>query len=270
MPDTGRDEDKRFVWRNIDAYLAGELGPEETVRVEAFLSRSPHALEFANTQRMFSDAVRHSMSQSPMQCPDGLRDKVLAALDQCEAEVDYIPAAPFPWLGATVLAAASVVAALGLFYYFGVDAPEPGLTARLVPMVASAPLDAARSEKCRYRLAVEEYRSHFPDGPDIPRYLDGKKCRVSDFRCDEINGRPVMYTVFDSPDGDRFAVMIFKGECLGNAAPDAVRAAELEMEGRLVSLWREGKYMLGLVAKSDDAALRRRLEHMRPTTVPQN
>jgi hypothetical protein len=261
-----KDEERRFAWRNMEAFLAGELTPEAHARVETFLGESPRGGNFAAAQKEFAEAVKRSMQETPVECPQGLRDKVIAALDRCEVDTDAELAAParFPWLGATLLAAASVMVAVGLVFYFN-DSPGqgPDMPALLVPVVSNATLDVPRSERCRYRLAVEEYRKFFPEGPELPNRFGDTRCRVSDYHCDEVDGRPVMCAVFDTSDGDRVAMMIFKGECLGRSAPDALRSAEVEIKGKRVWWWRAGRYVCALVAKSGDDGLRRRIEQMK-------
>ncbi len=258
-------EERRFVWRSMDAYLAGQLTPEELARVEDFLARSPQTQEFAAAQREFAEAVRHAMNEPSVPCPDDLHDRVVAALDRCDAEMEAMAPPRFPWMGAALLAAASVMVAVGIVFMLSDPGPEPepGLPARLVPVVSQATLEAPRSERCRYRRAVDEYRRHFPDGPEIPNQFGEQRCRVSDFHCDTVDGQPVMCAVFDAPEGERFALMIFKGECLGKSAPEAVRAAELVIDGKRVWWWRSGRHVCALVAKSEDDGLRRRMEQMR-------
>ncbi len=260
------DEEQRFAWQNMEAFLAGELTPEAHARAEAFLGESSRVGGFAAAQKKFSEAVKGSMQETPVECPQGLHDKVIAALDRCEIDADEELAVPsrFPWFGATLLAAASVMIAVGLVFYFN-DSPGPGpdMPASLVPVVSNATLDVPRSERCRYRKAVEEYRKFFPEGPDLPNRFGETRCRVSDYHCDEVDGRPVMCAVFDTSDGDRVAMMIFKGECLGKSAPDALRSAEVEINGKRVWWWRAGRYVCALVAKSGDEGLRRRIEQMK-------
>jgi hypothetical protein len=260
------DAEQRFAWQSMDAYIAGELTPEAHARVEAFLGASPRTKDFVAAHKQFAEAVKRSMQETPVECPQGLHDKVLAALDRCEIDADEELAVParFPWFGATLLAAASVMIAVGLVLYFN-DTPEqtPDMPASLVPVVSNATLDVPRSERCRYRKAVEEYRKFFPEGPELPNRFGETRCRVSDYHCDDVDGRPVMCAVFDTSDGDRVAMMIFKGECLGRSAPDALRSAEVEIEGKRVWWWRAGRYVCALVAKSGDDGLRRRIEQMK-------
>lgn len=265
--DPDQHAEQHFVWANMDAYLAHELGQADQARIEAFLAASPETRDYVETQKQFNEAVRRCVDGQPVPCPEGLRGKVLAALDRCESDDEQLVAPRFPWLVVGLSAAASLMFALGLFFVFGADVPEQDLSARLVPVVSNATLDAPRSERCRYRAAVAEYRVHFPDGPELPRTFCGDNCRVSDFHCDIVDGLPVMCAVFDSPDGDRFAMLIFRKRCLGKAIPEPVRSAEVELDGKLVLMWREGDYMRALVAKTGDTKLRQRMEGLRGSEV---
>lgn len=214
------------------------------------------------------------MNETPAECPKDLRNKVLAALDQCEADgaaEDRLHSRRllrFPWAGASLLAAACVMFAFGVFQLTGSNdpEPEPGLPARLIPVVSSVKLDGPKSDRCRYRSASAEYRKHFPDGPELPRQFGASRCRVVEYHCSEVDGRPVMCATFDSPEGDRFAMLVFRRECLGRAAPEAVRAAEVEINGKLVLVWHgcdKSKYMHALVAAAGNEHLYRRMDELR-------
>lgn len=274
MQDKIPESERYFAWRNIQAYLDGELNADDAARVDALLSRCERTQNLARTQHEFAEAVRRCMNETPAECPQDLRDKVLAALDQCEAdgelddEVRARRLVGFPWVGASMLAAACLMFAFGVFQVFGSEASElePGLPARLIPVVSSVQLDGPKSERCRYRSATAEYRKHFPDGPDLPHQFGNSRCRVVDYHCGQVDGRPVMCATYDSPEGDRFAVLVFKRECLGRAAPEAVRAAEVEIGGKLVLMWHDcekAKYMHALVAGAGNQHLYRRMDELR-------
>ena len=266
-------EDRRFVWRNLEAFLAGELSAADRARIENFLCECPYTKEYVETERQFVDALKRCMDDAPA-CPEGLRARVLNALDRCESE-DQIQTAPadprrgirlqFPWGGAILFAAASIMLliALGIFYV-GPKTEEPalGLPDGLAPMVAQVSFDAPRSEKCRYRAAEAEYRKYFSDGPALPHKLDGAMMLVSDWRCDELDGRRVMCAVYDSPAGERFGVMVFRCNCLEKAAPLGVQAAEVMVNGKIVLMWREGHYFRALVGDNVEV-LRRHMHELR-------
>jgi hypothetical protein len=265
------DQERLYVWRNLDAYLEGELSPEEMNRIDAFLSRSVEGRDLAEAQREFADAVRRSMNKSSPNCPDDLRDKVIAALDLCEAD-ELGPSSTrhriraFPVLGASVLAAAAVIFAVGLVYSMAASPlpeEELSLPARLVPVVAGADLDSPPTDRCRYRSMEQEYRRLFPDGPEMPREFGDKHCRVIDFNSIEIDGRPVMCSIYDAPDGNRFAMFVFKRDCLGRAAPKAMRAAEVVLDDRQILLWEEGRYMRALVGKAGCSSVKQHMRELR-------
>lgn len=264
-------EERRFVWRNLEPYLAGELNPADRARIESFLKECRYTREYVETERQFIELLRRCVDQAPQSCPDGLQDRVRAALDLCEREMDEArePAGPprlslrFPWLGAGLLAAASVMLAVALMLLFGQPDPvPPSLPSDLAPLVASVSMDAPKSERCRYRDALEGYRRHFADGPELPRMLNGCKLKVSEWHCAEIDGRRVMCATYDAPDGQRFGLMVFRCNCLEKAAPQEMKAVEVELNGKLVLLWREGDYFRALVGQ-DEAVLRRHMNELR-------
>ncbi|MBX3461343.1 MAG: hypothetical protein KF696_15470 [Planctomycetes bacterium] len=262
-PQIPPSDDRAFVIANLEAYLAGTLAGDDLQRFEQAMAECPETRRYVETGQRFDSAVRGSVA-AEVACPQGLRDKIIAALDQCET--DMAPTR-FPWGIAGLAAAAALMLSVGLVFMFsgGEDpaAPPPDLHARLTPVVSNTTLDVPKSTRCRYRAAVEEYRKHFPDGPDLPRTFGASNCRVSDYHCDMVDGYPVMCTVFDSPENDRFALLIFRKRCLHGAVPEAVRAAEVEIDGKLVLMWREGDFMRALVAKTGDTTLHQRMEQLR-------
>lgn len=255
---------REFVIANLEEFLAGTLAGGDLQRFEQAMADCPETRRFVESSRRFDSAVRGSVAAA-VECPQGLRAKIIAALDECEA--DMLPIRR-PWLMGGLAAAASLMVAVGLVFMLKPgDEPvlPPDLQARLTPVVSNTTLDVPKSNRCRYRAAVEEYRKHFPDGPDLPRTFGASNCRVSDHHCDVVDGYPVMCTVFDSPEGDRFALLIFRKRCLHGAVPEAVRAAEVEIDGKLVLMWREGDFMRALVAKTGDTTLHQRMEQLRNT-----
>ncbi|MCB9894875.1 MAG: hypothetical protein H6839_10525 [Planctomycetes bacterium] len=261
-------EERRFVWRNLEAFLAGELSGEDRARIESFLCECPYTKEYVETERQFVDAVKRCMDDAP-ECPEGLRSRVMLALDRCEHEVEADEERKairlgFPWGGAVLFAAASIMLVIALVLVFGGSDNEPneGLPSGLAPMVAHVSLDAPQAEKCRYRAAVEAYRKYFADGPELPHELDGAMMKVSKWECEIVNGRRVMCAVYDTLQGERFGVMVFKCNCLEHAAPEGIQAAEVMVDGKVVLMWREGEYFRALVGQ-DAVSLRRHMDELR-------
>lgn len=272
MNEGGIPEERRFVWRNLDGFLTGQLSEEDRRRVEDFLCECPHTREYVETEQQFADAVRRCMENPDAGCPDGLRERVLAALDRCELE-DYPGATHagnvlrFPWTGAAVLAAASLMLVAALVFVFGGGddlADAPALTAGMAPLVSRVSMDAPPSDVCHWSEASDEYRRHFPEGPELPHGADGQELKVSHFVCDDVEGSRVMSAVYDSADGRRFGFLTFRCDCLANSAPRDIRCAEIEVDGRIVLLWRERDFMRALVG-TDSATLHQFMQSLRAT-----
>jgi hypothetical protein len=275
----GIPEERVFIWRNLEAYLAGSLNDADRSRFETIMASCPATRQFVQAERSFAQAINASASPEAATCPDGLRERILAALDRCDVEeAEYAATVPaprgvmlgFPWVGAALMSAASVMLVVALVLMFGntdslnVDTPSQAdsLPRTLSPVLATVSLDVPRSERCRYRAAREEYEKHFADAPALPREVDGSKLRVSHFSCDEVNGDRVMCAVYDSQTGDRFAMVVFKRRCLKGCAPDEMKAVEVVVDGRVVVLWRDGEYFRALVG-TNAAVLRRHMSTMR-------
>jgi hypothetical protein len=264
-------EERRFVWRNLEAYLAGELAPADRRRIEDFLGECAYTREYVETERQFIELLRRCVNEPSAPCPEGLEQRVRAALDRCESEMlETEPPRvalrlPFPWLGAGFLTAASLMLVAALLLFGREAPPASSLPTDLAPLVASVSMDVPRSERCRYRDALEGYRRHFADGPELPRMLNGRKLRVSEWHCAEVDGRRVMCATYDAPDGGRFGLMVFRCNCLEKAAPQEMKAVEVELNGKLVLLWREGDYFRALVG-DDDTLLRQHMNELRGTT----
>lgn len=264
---TTPEDMRQFAWEHWSAFLDGELSPEDARRMEQFLRQSPEAAEFMAAQRQFSHAVRQSIAQGAAQCPDGLKDRVCAALARCEEPAPLAPVLGFPWLSVGALAAATVMLATSMFLVFARTEPEPDssefLRARLSPIVSHVSFEKPKAEKCMYRAAVEQYRQVFADGPELPRTFAGTQCRISDFECAEINGRKVMCALYDDPNGDRFAVLIFRCGRTADLLPGFLDAAEMDISGRHVTLWREGRYVRALISVSASKQMHRRAQGLR-------
>ncbi len=259
-------EERRFVWRHLEAYLAGELDPADCRRIDDFLKECPYTREYVETERQFIELLRRCVDEPPTPCPEGLQQRVREALDRCECEVLEVQpprvALRFPWLGAGLLAAASLMLVAALIL-FGRGAPvPPSLPTDLAPLVSSVSMDVPRAERCCYRDAQEGYRRHFADGPELPRMLSGHKLKMAEWHCTEIEGRRVMCATYDAPDGGRFGLMVFRCNCLEKAAPQEMKAVEVELDGKLVLLWREGDYFRALVGQ-DETLLRRHMNELR-------
>ncbi|MCB9934038.1 MAG: hypothetical protein H6841_11530 [Planctomycetes bacterium] len=269
-------EDRRFVWRNLEAYLAGTLCEPDRKRIENFLCECPNTREYVETERQLIQLLRRCMDEPEVACPDGLRERVCAALERSETdEPDAARAANtptgskrlvlgFPWLGAGMLVAASIMLVVAVLLLFG-RSPEPApisLPGDLAPLVASVSMDVPQADRCRYRDALDAYRRHFADGPALPHEIHGYKLKVSEWHCAEIDGRRVMCATYDAPDGHRFGLVVFRCNCLEKAAPKEMKAVEVELNGQLVLLWREGDYFRGLVGH-DAAVLRRHMDELR-------
>ncbi|MCA8916809.1 MAG: hypothetical protein KDB90_15560 [Planctomycetes bacterium] len=266
-------EERRFVWRNLEAFLSGELSSSDRARIEAFLCECPYTKEYVETERQFVDAVKRCMDDAP-ECPEGLRSRVMLALDRCEHEILSEDVSEdeekrafrlgFPWAGAVMFAAASVMLVIALVLVFSgpTESSTTGLPDGLAPMVAHVSLDAPVAEKCRYGDAMVAYRKYFSDGPELPHELDGAIMKVSKWECEVVNGRRIMCAVYDTLNGERFGVMVFKCNCLEKSAPEGVQAAEVMVDGKVVLMWREGQYFRALVG-DDSASLRRHMEELR-------
>lgn len=281
---TGISEERRFVWRNLEAYLTNEIAPGDRERVERFLCECPYTREYVETEKEFADAVRRCVEDPVTECPEGLREKVLLALDQCEAEEeqaaeqseDYADVhgtatrgrvLRFPWMGTILMTAAGIMLVVALMLNFGAGADStepagPDIPATLAPMVSRVSLDAPHSENCRYREASSAYRTVFKDGPELPRQFGKARFKVCHFVVDEVDGNPVMCTVYDNPNGERFGVMIFKCKCLDRVASEELMAMEIVIDGKTICLWRQGDYFHALVG-TDSATLRAHMGALR-------
>lgn len=272
----GIPEERRFVWRNLDAFLTGELSEADRARIEAFLCECPYTKEYVETEQQFAAAVHRCVSESPVECPKGLRERILTALDRCELDDDVaaggaLPPAGnvlrFPWLGVVMMAAASIMLVVALMLLNSpqqTSNPDADLQAGLAPMVSRLSLDCPRGGKCLFDEADEQYRETFADAAGLPHAFDGAMMKVADFKCVKLDGRPVMCAVYDSPDGERFGFMVFCDECVEGAVPAGMQAAELVVNGHIVLMWREGAYIRALVG-DNHAALQRHMSELRKT-----
>lgn len=265
-------EERRFVWRNLDAFLAGELNEDDRARVEAFLCDCPYTKEYVETEKEFAAAVRRCVNEQATKCPESLRARVLMALDQCEMEIEksagsqrhrHLPG--FPWLGAIMMAAAGVMLVVALVLMFGgVPRGTDSLPDGLAPMVSTMALDAPRASKCRYGDANAEYTKHFADAPELPHFVDGRMLLMSDWDCDDLDGRKIMKAVYDSPDGERFGFLVIACDCLDGVVSGDWQCAEVTVGDRVVVIWREGNFYRALVG-TDAAMLQRLMQQFRKT-----
>jgi hypothetical protein len=262
-------EERRFVWRNLEAYLAGDLSEADRNRIEAFLCDCEYTREYVECEKQFVDAVKRCVNESPERCPESLRLRVMEALDRCQQE-DCPPAgtaepraARFPWPGVALLAAACVMLAVALVMMFGGLGQNPaGPYDGLLPLVTRVSLDAPVADKCRRQQADAEYRKHFVDGPALPMSMDGNSVKVSSFECMEVDGRQVMTAVYDAPDGERFALLVFSCDCLADEGTENMQAFEMNVDGNVVLVWREGDLYRALVGR-DAVKLRRHMNELR-------
>ena len=263
-------EERRFVWRNLDAFLAGELSDEDRARIEAFLCECPYTKEYVETEKEFAEAVRRCVNEQPAKCPESLRARVLTALDECELDGDERPSDQpegkllgFPWLGAVMMAAASIMLVVALVLFFGDSVSQPSsLPQGLEPMVASIGMDAPKSERCHYGDANAAFAEHFSDAPALPHMVDGQMLLVSDWSCDKVDGSYVMRAVYDSPSGERFGLIVFDCDCLDKMVAAETKCVEVVVGEKVVLLWREGNYFRALVGK-DAAVLQRQMQSIR-------
>ena len=257
---------RRFVWERWSAFLDGELEPQEARRVEEFLKQCPDTAAFFAAQREF-DTVSRTRLAAEFPCPQGLRDKVQQALDECEDPLYLAPVVRFPWVSMGALTAASVMLVVSMLLVFGgrQEAPDSAefLRTRLSPMVSHVSFETPKSDRCRYRAASTQYRQWFTDGPDLPRTFEGTQCRVSSHEVVEFNGRKVMCVLYDDPGGDRFALIVFRCRRTADLLPEFLDAAEMDIEGRHVQLWREDNYVRALISLGSTQKLRHRAQLLR-------
>jgi hypothetical protein len=280
---TGGDADKSFVWSNLDAWLGGELDAADRARFDSILNRCGDARAYVEAEQAFLDAVRRGMEDSRMECPEGLRSKVLQALDRCEAELaddGVLKLHPgqaaearmnkyrFPWLFTAFASAAAVLLAVGVFMavtaFQDTQPVGPDLPATLTPVVSSISFECEGKQGCNYLSAAEEYRKHFSRGPELPSLFGERRLPLRDFQCIEIDGRRFMCAVYDPGDeGSAFALLTFRRGCLGRSMPEPMRAAEMMVDGKLVLLWSEGEFMRALVGKPGCSKLLQHREALR-------
>ncbi len=271
---------RQFAWERWSAFVDGELSGPEQERMEALQRTCPDTAAFLGSQASFDRAVRQSLDAEAACCPPDLQDRIKAALDKCEdAELGVM--VRFPWISVGALAAASVMLAASLIIVYARPAQaETGdggelaavdnmasegaqLQQRLAPMVAHVRFEAPKASTCRYRAAQQQYSEWFADAPDLPRNFDGTQCRVSHFECPEMYGRKVMYALYDDPSGERFALIVFRCARTADLLPEFLNAAEMDIAGRQVLLWREGNYVRVLVCQGQNQNLRHRAELLR-------
>lgn len=259
-------ENRRFIWRNLDAYIAGTLDAPELERFEAILKACPASREFVTNEREFAQLL-HRATDQPAECPVGLKSRIVAALSRCEVEPVTVTAPAvhlhrFPLAATISLLAASLLFGAALLFYVGRTSPAPQhqVATQLTPVVAQISLET-RNERCRYRAAETEYRSKFGDAPALPREFCGSRCKIADYTCDEASGRVVMCAIYQTPDGETFALLTFKRGPNDDMAD--MQAMEYMVGDKRVLLWREGNYFRALIGKPADHALHRRMEGIR-------
>lgn len=280
MDSTNHDHEaaRQFAWERWSAFVDGELSGPDLQRMEALQRACPDTAAFLGSQASFDRAVRQSLNGQAVSLPPGLEDRIRAALDECE---DSEPGVMhrFPWISVGALAAASVMLAASLIIVYARPAQaETGdtgelagaqdlegarLQEKLAPMVAHVSFEAPKAPTCRYRAAQQQYSEWFAGAPDLPRNFDGTQCRVSHFECPEMYGRKVMYALYDDPCGERFALIVFRCARTADLLPEFLNAAEMEISGRQVLLWREGNYVRVLVCQGQNQNLRHRAELLR-------
>jgi hypothetical protein len=269
-PMKGRLAAGTYVWGRLEAYLAESLEPDDRAHVERLLAQDPESQRLVASERHFQDVLRRCIHE-PVECPPGLRDRIRDALDRCEREESAgrnskARLYSLSWFPAGALAAASVALAAALvFFLAGPAEPEsPDWMASLQPVLAGVSMhEPVRDSDCLYPDAAHAYRLYFADAPELPREFGGRQHRVVHFQCDELNGRRVMCAVYLSPEGERFALMVFSPECLGKSAPAAMDAAEVRMGDKRIIMWRDGKYFRALVADGLSSAPLRHVEQLR-------
>jgi hypothetical protein len=272
----GGMSDRHFVRQNFDAWFAGELSDQDRDRYQEVLDRCAESRLYVESETAFMNAARESMTTPPAQCPSGLREKVLKALDRCEAEMLEEDDSGFAasdkrvhpgkivqgrmasqrrwWMFASLGAAAALLlAALMLFDSSGSGGGDqgPDLHNSLLPVVANVSLDARTQVGCRYNDAREEYSKHFDGAPELPAMFGDLNARVVDFHCIRMDGRLFMCAVYKAENGSKFALLTFRRECLGGAVPSQLKAAEMLIGDKLVFVWCEGKYLRALVGMPD-------------------
>ena len=213
--------------------------------------------------------MKRCVNEAPAKCPESLRTRVLTALEHCEvedsqAEEDHRKGKllGFPWLGAVMMTAASIMLVVALVLLFGGGNEAPSLPEGLQPMVANMSMDVPKADKCRYREANKAYTEHFADGPELPHKMDGMMMKVSDWSCDEVDGKYVMRAIYDAPTGERFGFVVFGCDCLNSFVSDDMKSCEVVVGDKIVLLWREGEYFRALVGK-DAAALQKQMQLIR-------
>jgi hypothetical protein len=73
-----------------------------------------------------------------------------------------------------------------------------------------------------------------------------------------------MSVLYDDPSGERFALIVFRCRRTADLLPEFLDAAEMDISGRHVQLWREQNYVRALVSIGSTAKLRQRANGLRP------
>lgn len=193
-------EVSKFVY----VYLDGEFEPRERAEFEQHVSRCPECGEMLRFERSFHQLVRERIERP--EAPEGLRDRVLAALDEEDAADSglwaRVSALSPAWKWAPVAAAAALIAVLAV----------PGLvrtpdTNEAAPAVASAPLESLVEETVAVHEEAlptevsgdEESVGRFVAGRvsfrATPPFQESETTRLIGARLTRVGSRPaVLYT----------------------------------------------------------------------------
>lgn len=272
----------QFVQQHAQAYLDGEL-PDDLRHVFDQYLGDPHAHEYFEIQQAFNQATHKAMN-TPIETPQGLRERVISALDRAEAldheaEIRELPVRTgrtFELVSSALLVAASLIFVVGLsFFWFDngntddlPQSPQPTqLSQSVAPFVQTVSF-ASYDGPCHYKDACAVFRDEFGGDPKLLPHTFGAdgQCKLVRYECASVNGHKVMSAVYETADGRQFALLILRCQCLPDAEKN-LNAAEFKSDGRDVVMWRRGEFFHFLVGSENSQAeterLRQRAEALR-------
>lgn len=188
----------------IYVYLDGEFAELEQRDFEAHVEACARCRRLTSAEAVSLGHVKRAAPAMP--APEGLRARVLAALDAAPPPLPRETPAPRRSRATAALAAATVLAAAALLAVGVVASSGPDPSARVVTEAVAAhqtnlPMEVRGSER-QIRLFLEE---NVPFAVEVP--FDGDpRVRLTGARLTRVDGRPAVLFNYDL-DGERVSVI---------------------------------------------------------------
>ncbi len=270
----------------IDAYLDGEFDAVEAREVEDHLAECPACKRTTASRSHLRALLRHRCET--VRPPPGLKDRILARLDDADADPGAPlpapedralfgdpepppPPAPVPSVGARMWRSAPLLASVGVLCAFvwmtsGGFSQEDVVGDAVSKHARNLPIEVAGPN---VQSLQGWARGKVDFNPRLPVFRQGLEPIGA--RLSHILDRPAVYLVYGEPDGGRRAsLFVFADPALNlDEEPGAHRrlgAHEVRIatrKGYNVVMWKDHGIVYSLVSDMDEASLARVLESAR-------